>query len=208
MMDNPALHAKQSTNNRPEGDSKPSMLHDLVRHPLYGLTALALPSILLWFIGRALGADDTLSSLLCLPLGVTSIAFCPCIPSFAKDDEKKEDKAKVPKIAYVCCFIMAFLAFLFLLPPLARDFSASVDPPAIKLVSLMDRSGASSLSCVDSELMSSLAFAPSRFRTSNTFKVSKPRRSESRSRHVGSDEGRVRACYNAGIRDENTVPVG
>ena len=31
--------------------------------------------------------------------------------------------------------------------------------------------------------------------------------SESRSRHVGSDAGRVRACYNAGIRDENTVPV-
>ena len=27
-------------------------------------------------------------------------------------------------------------------------------------------------------------------------------------RHVGSDEGRVRACYNAAIRDENTVPVG
>lgn len=32
--------------------------------------------------------------------------------------------------------------------------------------------------------------------------------SESRSRHVGSDEGRIRACYNAGTRDENTVPVG
>lgn len=27
-------------------------------------------------------------------------------------------------------------------------------------------------------------------------------------RHVGSDEGRVRACYNASIRDKNTVPVG
>ena len=27
-------------------------------------------------------------------------------------------------------------------------------------------------------------------------------------RHVGSDEGRVCACYNADIRDENTVPVG
>ena len=33
-------------------------------------------------------------------------------------------------------------------------------------------------------------------------------RIESRSRHVGSDAGRVRACYNAAIRDENTVPVG
>ena len=32
--------------------------------------------------------------------------------------------------------------------------------------------------------------------------------SESQSRHVGSDEGRIRACYNADIRDENTVPVG
>ena len=27
-------------------------------------------------------------------------------------------------------------------------------------------------------------------------------------RHVGSDAGRIRACYNAGTRDENTVPVG
>ena len=27
-------------------------------------------------------------------------------------------------------------------------------------------------------------------------------------RHAGSDEGRARACYNAGTRDENTVPVG
>lgn len=27
-------------------------------------------------------------------------------------------------------------------------------------------------------------------------------------RHVGSDEGRVRAYHNAGTRDENTVPVG
>ena len=33
-------------------------------------------------------------------------------------------------------------------------------------------------------------------------------RNESQPRHVGSDEGRIRACYNAGIRDENTVPVG
>ena len=33
-------------------------------------------------------------------------------------------------------------------------------------------------------------------------------RSESQSRHVGSDEERVLACYNAAIRDENTVPVG
>lgn len=27
-------------------------------------------------------------------------------------------------------------------------------------------------------------------------------------RNVSSDEGHVRACYNAAIRDENTVPVG
>ncbi|GEM_PF-2412027 len=33
-------------------------------------------------------------------------------------------------------------------------------------------------------------------------------RSESQSRHVSSDAGRIRACYNAAIRDENTVPVG
>ena len=33
-------------------------------------------------------------------------------------------------------------------------------------------------------------------------------RDDSRSRHVSSDAGRIRACYNAGIRDENTVPVG
>ena len=33
-------------------------------------------------------------------------------------------------------------------------------------------------------------------------------RSKPQSRHVGSDEGRVRACYDAGTRDENTVPVG
>ncbi len=33
-------------------------------------------------------------------------------------------------------------------------------------------------------------------------------RSESQSRHVGSDEGRVRTCYNPTTRDENTVPVG
>ena len=32
--------------------------------------------------------------------------------------------------------------------------------------------------------------------------------SEFRSRHVGSDAGRVRACYNADTRDKNTVPVG
>lgn len=32
--------------------------------------------------------------------------------------------------------------------------------------------------------------------------------SESQSRHAGSDVGRTRACYNAAIRDENTVPVG
>ena len=31
---------------------------------------------------------------------------------------------------------------------------------------------------------------------------------ESQSRHAGSDAGRTRACYNADIRDENTVPVG
>ena len=28
------------------------------------------------------------------------------------------------------------------------------------------------------------------------------------SRHVRSDAGRIRACYNADTRDENTVPVG
>ena len=33
-------------------------------------------------------------------------------------------------------------------------------------------------------------------------------RIESQSRHVGGDEGRVRACYNPTTRDENTVPVG
>ena len=33
-------------------------------------------------------------------------------------------------------------------------------------------------------------------------------RSESQSRHAGSDARRTRACYNAYIRDENTVPVG
>ena len=33
-------------------------------------------------------------------------------------------------------------------------------------------------------------------------------RSEPQSRHVSSDVGRIRACYNADIRDENTVPVG
>lgn len=27
-------------------------------------------------------------------------------------------------------------------------------------------------------------------------------------RHVGSDEGRIRTCYNPTTRDENTVPVG
>ena len=35
-----------------------------------------------------LGADDTLSILLRLPLGITSIAFCLSIPSLIKDDEK------------------------------------------------------------------------------------------------------------------------
>ena len=33
-------------------------------------------------------------------------------------------------------------------------------------------------------------------------------RSESQSRHVSSDVGRIRVCYNADTRDENTVPVG
>lgn len=33
-------------------------------------------------------------------------------------------------------------------------------------------------------------------------------RSNSQSRHVSSDAGRIHACYNAGTRDENTVPVG
>ena len=33
-------------------------------------------------------------------------------------------------------------------------------------------------------------------------------RNASRSRYAGSDTGRIRACYNAGTRDENTVPVG
>lgn len=32
--------------------------------------------------------------------------------------------------------------------------------------------------------------------------------SESQSHHVSSDAGRIHACYNAAIRDENTVPVG
>lgn len=32
--------------------------------------------------------------------------------------------------------------------------------------------------------------------------------SDSQSRHAGSDAGRIRVCYNAGTRDENTVPVG
>ena len=33
-------------------------------------------------------------------------------------------------------------------------------------------------------------------------------RGESQSRHASSDAGRIHACYNAGTRDENTVPVG
>ena len=33
-------------------------------------------------------------------------------------------------------------------------------------------------------------------------------KSESQSHHVGSDAGRIRACYNPTTRDENTVPVG
>ena len=33
-------------------------------------------------------------------------------------------------------------------------------------------------------------------------------RIESRSRHVAVMSGRIRACYNTGTRDENTVPVG
>ena len=82
---------------------------------------------------------------------------------------------------------------------------------------LMDRSGASSLSSVDSEPMSFLSrtLLPG-FETQDLLKFRNREgnihkdvsRSESQSRHVGSDEGRVRACYNAGIRDENTVPVG
>ena len=83
--------------------------------------------------------------------------------------------------------------------------------------SLMDRSGASSLSSVESAPISSLAYTllPG-FETQDLLKFRNRKgnihkdasRIESRSRHVGSDEGRVRACYNAGIRDENTVPVG
>ena len=33
-------------------------------------------------------------------------------------------------------------------------------------------------------------------------------KNEPQSRHAGSDAGRIRACYNTGTRDENTVPVG
>ena len=33
-------------------------------------------------------------------------------------------------------------------------------------------------------------------------------RFESQLCHVSSDVGRIRACKNAAIRDENTVPVG
>lgn len=33
-------------------------------------------------------------------------------------------------------------------------------------------------------------------------------RDDSRSRHVSSDAGRIRASYDASTRDENTVPVG
>ena len=33
-------------------------------------------------------------------------------------------------------------------------------------------------------------------------------RNDSQSRHASSDAGRIHACYNVAIRDENTVPVG
>lgn len=112
---------------------KPSMLRDMARHPLYGLGALVLPSTPLWFIGQALGAKDTLTILLCLPLGITSIAFFLCIPSIAKGDEDTGGNAKIPKIAYIGCLVAALLAFLFLFLPAARDLSASVNPPVTEL---------------------------------------------------------------------------
>ena len=60
------------------------------------------------------------------------------------------------------------------------------------------------------------SFAPSRFRNSNIFRVSKPRRQYAQGRVEGAHPSRamsaamsehIRSCYNAGIRDENTVPV-
>ena len=59
---------------------------------------------------------------------------------------------------------------------------------------------------IRSSSVSKLDFLKFRNRGSNMFRDASG--SESQSRHAGSDAGRIRACYNTGTRDENTVPVG
>ncbi|VYU32210.1 Uncharacterised protein [Collinsella aerofaciens] len=54
--------------------------------------------------------------------------------------------------------------------------------------------------------VSKLDFLKFRNRGGNMFRDASG--SESQSHHASSDAGRIHACYNAGIRDENTVPVG
>ena len=81
----------------------------------------------------------------------------------------------------------------------------------------MGRSDASSPSSIKLMLISPLTYAllpgfetriDLKFRNREGNIQKDVSRNESQPRHVGSDEGRIRACYNAGIRDENTVPVG
>lgn len=59
---------------------------------------------------------------------------------------------------------------------------------------------------IRSSSVSKLVFLKFRNRGGNMFRDASG--SESQSLHASSDAGRTRACYNAVIRDENTVPVG
>ena len=59
---------------------------------------------------------------------------------------------------------------------------------------------------IRSSSVSKLDFLKFRNRGSNMFRDASG--SESQSHHASSDTGRIHACYNASIRDENTVPVG
>lgn len=77
---------------------------------------------------KTFGKDRPFELFLCLPFALSVVPVCLLFPfsDIAEDTAKENGYAKVPKVTFAACLVMAAIAFLFLLMPTALDLSKSI----------------------------------------------------------------------------------
>ena len=137
-MDKKYIGGQSSADDTSRIGSRSGLLHTVAEKIFTAFGLMLLPSIPLFIVGRALGADRPFELFLCLPLPLSVVLVCLLFPfsDFAKDVAREKGYTRIPKVTFAACFVTALLAFLLLLTPTAVDLTASFDPPGIELTHL------------------------------------------------------------------------